>query len=262
MVYGLAVGVIREDVGLGTAYERVAIGRLLARWTESSAPRTVLEGPGDGMAGIAGLHALPLARRGSDVTVACAGESAELVRAVYAARGLSGRLSLAPDPPGTFDLVISFCALERPDWRAVLADRLSRARAGIVVVPNRDGWGARVRRLVPGTGPWAHESTHPDVLEPELERAGRIAERRFVDAPWWPDVFLETGDTLPRALARRIGLGGPARRFVYDVAHFPHDGAPLPADLARALRRHPSFDDARGPWPRVFAHHRAYLVVA
>lgn len=261
MVYGLAVGVIREDVGLGTAYERVAIGRLLARWTEASAPSTVLEGPGDGMAGIAGLHALPLARRGSDVTVACDGERADVVRAVYAARGLSDRLSLAGDATGTFDLVISFCALGRSDWRAYLAGRLERARAAVVVVPNRDGWGARLRRLAPGDGPWTDESGRPEVLETELSRAGRIADRAFVDAPWWPDVFLETGDTLPRALARRIGLGGPARRFVYDAAHFPHDGAPLPADLVRALRRHPSFDDARGPWPRVFAHHRAYLVV-
>ena len=74
------------DVGLGTAYERVAVYRLLDRWLRGRGIATAFEGPLDNMAGIPGLHLIGLARRGARVTVAL-GEPRWLdnVRAIYRA---------------------------------------------------------------------------------------------------------------------------------------------------------------------------------
>jgi hypothetical protein len=260
------VATTRRDVGLGTAYERIAIRNLLLRWCLPRAPATALEGPADGMAGIRGLHLVPLARRGVEVTVQCDAGAEAPVREAYAARGLTDRLRIAAaTPPGRFDVVLSFCALHaEPDWRGYLDGRLALARTAVVIVPNRDGWGVALRRLAARAGPpaaWEHESSRPEVLEAALGRAGSIVDRAFVDAPWWPDLHVEAGDTLAGSLARSVGSAwSPAPRFVYEAGAFPHDGGPPPEDLARALRRHPTLERAAPAVARRFAHHRAYLV--
>ena len=59
----------RQDWGLGTAYERVAVYALLDEWLAPRALRTLFEGPIDGMAGIPGIHGIGLARKGVAVEV-------------------------------------------------------------------------------------------------------------------------------------------------------------------------------------------------
>ncbi|MCZ7678473.1 MAG: hypothetical protein M5U28_06755 [Sandaracinaceae bacterium] len=107
-----------------------------------------------------------------------------------------------------------------------------------------------------------HPACDPAVLEPELGALGVVERRAFVDCPWWPDLFVDPGETLLGATAARLsGSGrGPARTpYDYGPADFPWAGAPPPR-LARALALHPGFDAFPSPVASIFAHHRAYLL--
>lgn len=266
-----------RDVGLGTAYERVAVYRRILAWCADFLPETALEGPLDGMAGMPGLHLLPLAQRGTQVTVVTGDPpAAERVRAVYHNAGVANRLRLvvAEEPPDRrFELVLSFNALAlASDWRAYLKRQLESATArAIVILTNAQSYGAWIRRAlasVQGRGAggselFAHESTRPQRVRPLLQRHGRVLDEAFVDCPWWPDLFVPTGTTLLGGTLGRVlptGGGATARRFRYDEHDFPHGLAVSPPELASALGRHPAFDGA-APWlARLFGHHRAYLV--
>ena len=146
----------REDVGLGTAYERLAAYRLIETWVADQPLRTAFEGPIDGMAGISGLHLLPLARRGTRVTVASTSqEASDWVRQTYARCGLTGNLEAVcldqPPKAGTFDLVLSFNALPLVEnWRGYL-DALAgcTGRFLLAVLTNPHSYGVGLAAWTP-----------------------------------------------------------------------------------------------------------------
>lgn len=259
-----------RDVGLGTAYERRAIYRALDRWLPDP-PKTAVEGPVDGMAGLPGLHLLGLARRGTRVTVVHPdGDALERVRVVYARAGLGARLEVARERPDRrFDLALAFNLASTEDWRAALRASVAGAERAALFVTHPRSWGTWVRRglrlLERGArGPelFEHPACDPDVLEPALRALGVIERRAFVDCPWWPDLFVSPGETLLGATAARLSGAGrrPARTpYDYGPADFPWATSP-PRGLARALARHPGFDAWPAPVASIFAHHRAYLV--
>src|SRR5580704_14215339 len=79
----------KEDLGLGTAYERVAIYKLFDRWSEGRRIESAAEGPLDGMAGIPGLHLMGFAHRGIHATVCLPDDDAiARVRAIYRRQGI------------------------------------------------------------------------------------------------------------------------------------------------------------------------------
>src|SRR5271166_725082 len=124
-----------QDLGLGTAYERVAIYKLLDRWSRDLSIQSACEGPLDGMAGIAGLHLLGLARRRISVTVCLPEQEAlDRVRTLYRRLGVESRLttrvlSAETIPTEPTDILLSYNALPYvADWRAYL-DRLFAAKA-------------------------------------------------------------------------------------------------------------------------------------
>lgn len=266
-----------KDVGLGTAYERWAIYRLLEEWV-AAPPATALEGPLDGMAGMPGLHLLPLARRGTKVTVVLpTSESLNRVRTIYSRAGLEDRLDArvgATVPRGDrFELVLGFnFAHETENWRGHLRDLASTATRRLVVFATHPGsYGAWIRRglrrVEPGGGRpelFDHEACRTAVLRPALERHGRVIAERYVDCPWWPDLFVSAGQTLAGATMSRLrgrspgGEGGT--RFDWGPERFPFARDGTPPTLRRALRRHPGFERAPEPIAGLFAHHRAYLV--
>ena len=57
------------DTGLGTTYERWALNRVLQHIQQVCQSQSVLEGPGDGMTGIAGINSMVLGRQGIPVTL-------------------------------------------------------------------------------------------------------------------------------------------------------------------------------------------------
>lgn len=265
---------VTRDTGLGTAYERWAIYALLERWLSPRRPASAMEGPIDGMAGMPGLHLLPLARAGARITVILADPDArERVRVVYRRAGLEDRLELRSQADGArAEVQLVFNAAHRvADWRAHLADAAARAERWLVVFATHPAsygaWARRVlRRLEPGAAPreqFDHESCRPEVMRAALSRHGRIAAEAYVDCPWWPDLFVSPGQSLASATLGR--LRGGAReaspsRWDFTAEAFPFAEGTRPPAIARALRRHPGFERAPERLAGVFAHHRAYLV--
>ena len=271
--------VAERDVGLGTAYERWAIYRRLDRWFPA-APATALEGPLDGMAGMPGLHLLGLALRGTHVTLVHADPAALLrARTIYGRAGIGDRLETirAASLPSErrFDLVLGFnFAPLTKDWRAHLAG-LARASCRELVVfathPRSYGVAIRraLRRLEAPRGPelFEHESCQPTRMRAELTRAGEVLDEKFVDCPWWPDLFVEAGQTLGPQTLRRLRPqmetpSEPARtRYDWGPARFPFVSERTPGALRWALFRHPHFESAPSALAGAFAHHRAYRVI-
>ena len=275
----------RRDVGLGTAYERWAVYKLLKKWLERVDVATALEGPVDGMAGIPGLHLLPAAVKGARVTVIVPDpEAAEVVRGVYRTVGVEDRVdvrSSAAWPDGMYDVVLTYNALPSvPDWRSYLAEATRHARRQLwVSVTHRASYGVFIRKALrlfqPGPRPmelFDHPSTKPVVLEPELLRLGPIIADAYVDCPWWPDLFVETGETLLTGTLSRLPFGRRFRRgpaavptasaaaepFLYGPGRFPFFGGEgWSEELEPALRRHPGLDGIRLPLAAsLLAHHR------
>lgn len=279
----------RRDVGLGTAYERWAVYELLRTWLGPLEVSSALEGPVDGMAGIPGLHLLPAAVGGARVTVVVPNaEAADVVRGVYRTVGVEERLDVLAStawPSGTFDVVLTYNALPSvPDWRGYLAEAARRARRRLLVsVTHPASYGVFVRKALrlaqPGPRPvelFDHPSTKPGVLEPELRRHGRIVADAYVDCPWWPDLFVETGETLLSGTLSRLPFGARFRRgsapvtptggvaepFLYGPGRFPFFGGGGWADeFAPALRRHPNLEGSRFRLlSGLLAHHRIRAV--
>ena len=257
---------VERDAGLGTLYERRAVYRLLDDWTAGRPASTALEGPHDGVAGMPGLHLLPLARRGAQVTV-CHPEPRALEQAarVYDRCGLLGRLEAvradAPPRDRTFDVVLSFNALPLvDDWRRYLADLMACTGGVLVlVVTNPFSYGALLARLRRRSRRelFDHPATRPALLLPELTRHARVLERRHVDCPWWPDLFVPAGESLLGAL---LGLPHHGARPSYDAESFPSAliDPRASTEWTRRLRWHPSLE-GRPAWGRLFGHHLAYL---
>ena len=257
-----AIGVVplsppaRRDVGLGTAYERWAVYELLKSWLGTLDVSTALEGPVDGMAGIPGLHLLPAAVRGARVTVVVPdAEAAEVVRGVYRTVGVEDRLDARVSdnwPEGTFDVVLTYNALPSvPDWKSHLGEAACHANRQLwVSVTHPASYGVFVRkalRLVQrGPRPmelFDHPSTKPGLLEPELRRYGSIVADAYVDCPWWPDLFVETGETLLTGTLSRLPFG---RRFRRDrLRRRPLRPRPSPSSTDRAAS--PSSAATAGP---------------
>jgi hypothetical protein len=263
----------RRDVGLGSAYERWAVYELLGKWLAEDPPKTALEGPTDGMAGIPGLHLIPAAVRGAHVTVIVPDEEGvEVVRGVYRTVGLEDRLDAragATWPKETFDLVLTYNALPAvPDWKGYLAEAAAHARRQLVISVTHPGsYGVFLRRVLrlaqPGEKtlePFDHPSSSSSVLETELHRFGRVTGNAYVDCPWWPCLSVETGETLLTGTLSRLPFGARFRRgptaaapaasgdepFLYGPGRFPFFGGNGWADeLQPALRRHPNLEGSR-----------------
>src|SRR5262245_43454759 len=108
----LLPGLASLHEGLGSAYERYAVGRLTERLVQELGVRTIAEWPANGVLGVPGLKSLPLALLGCKVTLLS--PSAELLegaRTVWRAVGAEPELVVAsPEDegavaPDSFDLV-------------------------------------------------------------------------------------------------------------------------------------------------------------
>jgi hypothetical protein len=277
--------VVPEDRGLGTAYERYCFYQLLQTWADQFQIETMLEGPVDGMAGVAGVHGVGLAQRGVKVVAALPTEEhAAVARAVYATAGapaeviVAGESDVASLPAA--DMVVCYHALSFvDDWRSYLGAVASRARKVLVVtVCNPDNWGvAMIRslaRMRGVTGMEAPESWRTDVLAPELWSLGRVKEHAYFDCPWWPDLQVSPGQSLTDRLRKMMTVKKKAfqftdtpedsvvaTKFVYGPGRWPYFGGPGWMDeLLPALLRHPCLEGA-SPKVRARAAHRHGFVV-
>jgi hypothetical protein len=277
---------VEQDCGLGTAYERYCFYQLLDAWAASFGVESLLEGPVDGMAGVAGVHGVGLARRGVKVVSAVPTEEhARVARAVYATSGAAADVTvLAGDDAASMaslprsDMVLSYHALSFvDDWRAHLKAAAALARKVLVVtVCNPDNWGVSVVRAIARLRGIrdldAPESWQTDVLAPELWKHGRVREHTYFDCPWWPDLQVSPGqsltDRLRKMTSRRFQFTDTpedsklAERFVYGDGRWPYfGGAGWVDELMPALLKHPCLEGARSTRVRRrSAHLHAFVV--
>lgn len=263
-----------EDRGLGTTYERFAI----YRWLETLPQRlpdiqTVLEGPGDGVAGIPGIHGLPLARHNCRVIVMLKGKADIAVASrAWKAQGYleevtflqTERLPL-PLPDQCADLVWNFNRLPFEPPVTLLEDmqRLSR-RYVALVVPNRMNYGFPARRLYHWrTGePWEYGNT--DVMSPKfvkelLSKIGlNLIEMRWIDVAWWPDII----DPVAWLNAMVPGTGRLLSKSKSDGYRWMPETLPYFDPGQEELRKRMNALAFLERWPiprRLFAHHFAVL---
>jgi hypothetical protein len=259
---------VPEDRGLGTAYERYCFYQRLDEIARAYDVQTFLEGPVDGMAGVAGVHGVGLAKRGVQVTsVVPTEEHAAVARGVYAGCGVTNavvRVCSEDEVPSlpVADMVVCYHALSFvSDWRTFLPKVAALAKKVLVVtVCNPDNWGVAIirslARLRGASGMEAPESWRTDALAPALWNLGRVRDHFFFDCPWWPDLQVAPGQSLTDRLRRMVGAKDMvftasheqatlAAKFVYGAGHWPYFGGRGWVDeLLPALLAHPSFEGA------------------
>jgi hypothetical protein len=276
---------VPEDRGLGTAYERYCFYQLLDSWAKSFGVETFLEGPVDGMAGVAGVHGVGLAKRGVKVVSAVPTEEhAKVARGVYAtceapAEVLVAGESFAGLPRS--DMVVCYHALSFvDDWRSYLQQAAALARKVLVVtVCNPDNWGVAVIRSLARmrgvSGMEAPESWKKDVLGPELWKLGRVREHTYFDCPWWPDLQVSAGQSLTDRLKRMVSVKKKgfhftdtpeesqlAEKYAYGDGRWPYFGGPGWVDeLLPGLLKHPCFEGAASKTVRSRTAHLHGFVV-
>lgn len=282
--------VLTHDRGLGSAYERYYFYQLLQTWADRIGAKSFLEGPIDGMAGVSGVHGVGLARHGMPVTaVVRSEEQAAATRAVYKrahadqnvdVRVMSDLSQIESLPKA--DLVLAYHALTLvDDWRDYIAKVAKLAnKAFVVTVCNPQNWGVEIIRMIgkvrgiEGLDP--PEAWRTEILAPVLWSHGRVKEHEFFDCPWWPDLQVSPGQSLlDRAkklvTTRKKGVqftadgsdSQLASRFVYGAERWPYfgDDDGFSDELEPALRRHPSFEHAKGARIKSLAGHlHAFLV--
>ncbi|MCL2725626.1 MAG: hypothetical protein FWD69_14425 [Polyangiaceae bacterium] len=276
---------LREDRGLGTAYERHCLYQLIDAWAREFEIESLLEGPVDGMAGVAGVHGVGLAMQGIKVVSAVpTAEHAEITRAVYASCNAAAHVNVVVADETSLttlpqsDMVICYHALSFVNhWQNYLADIAKLARKALVVaVCNPDNWGVTVMKSLArlkghrNAGP--PQEWHTEDLAPELWRIGRVKQHTYFDCPWWPDLpAFDRADAyagrsvkgrLKKMLIRRSGDASRlADKFVYGPDRWPYFGGPGWRDeLMPALLKHPCFEGAPGKIQKRTAHLHAFVV--
>jgi len=226
--------------GLGSAYERYAVGRFLETVVGDLGARSVAEWPANGVLGVPGLKSLPLALLGCEVTLLSPSEA--LLRGaetMWRAAGVEPKIVVgSPEDEGvaaprTFDLVWSFCAFEHANDPNALARAMVRAARGRVLVFVQNAWmpGVHLHRLQHALDrrPWDHGrvgSMRAEFVAERLRAAGAsIVAMGGCDLPPWPDINVR----LPRRERP------DARRTVSERPYGPRDPALSPTDAARIL---------------------------
>lgn len=276
---------VEEDRGLGTAYERYCFYQLLERWAQAYEVETFLEGPVDGMAGVAGVHGVGLAKRGVQVVSALpTPEHAEIARAVYRTCDAPADVRVVgEDLEGLpkSDMVVCYHALSFvDDWRSYLERVAALAKKVLVVtVCNPDNWGVAVirslARLRGVSGMEAPESWKKDVLGSELWRLGRVREHTYFDCPWWPDLQVSAGQSLTDRIRKMVSVNKKAfaftdtpedsklaEKYAYGAKRWPYFGGEgWVEELLPGLLKHPCFEGAKSPVVRArTAHLHAFVV--
>jgi hypothetical protein len=272
------VRITRRDTGLGTTYERHALNRLLSRLAQKLEIQTVLEGPFDGMTGIAGLNSLILARHGAQVCVVLPSQAAaDLAAQAWTANGCGsrGRFIVSSEPTlnfddDSFDLVWSFNVLSRLENRDHILHEMLRVSRRYVLffVPNRRNYSFWLHRLHHRVAeePWDHgpvELLVPEPWQRRLEGWGlRVHEPMWVDVPWWPDI-VDPGqliqDFFPflKSLARKAK---PDNRYVWDAENLPYFKPSQYPDIHAQMERLSFIENSRSlTLKRLFAHHVGIL---
>jgi hypothetical protein len=269
-------GITTHDTGLGTTYERWSLNALLDSLRARLEITSVLEGPDDGMTGIAGINSLILARGGAHVTVCLPdAERAAFAHRVWTHYGCEDRVRFVQPAGwgtdgGPYDLVWSFNVLPRTaDPERTLDDMIgASSRFILLFVPNRANYSFWLHRLHHRVADeeWDHGPVPLLSVEPWCDmlrnRGLAVRETMLVDVPWWPDI-VDAGkllaDLIP-PLAGRFHSASPENRYRWAVNDLPYYDAERYADVHLRMKRLAFIERSRWRWLRTrFAHHVGVL---
>ncbi len=266
------------DVGLGTTYERWSLNRALERLRQQLGIRSVLEGPGDGISGIAGINSLILARGGARVTVVLRSQAqTDLARQIWAIHGCKDRVSFyvasdleLPILPNRFDLVWNFNVMPSLVNPSITLDSITAAAARyvLVVVPNRANYSFWLHRLHHRVAhqEWDHGPIH--LLDPKPwqkmfeQRSFVVREVFLIDIPWWPDIVDRRQlirDLIP-FLSRWISRAKPGDGYMWAADNLPYLDPERYAHVHRHMERLSFIERSQWNWLKTrFAHHVGIL---
>lgn len=264
------------DTGLGTTYERWALNRVLQHIWQTYQIQSLLEGPGDGMTGIAGINSIVLGRQGVHVTLHLPDGS----RAAYAARvwkihAPQASLEIVTNPgicfpDRSYDLVWNFNVLARASDPGISLAEMARVSRRYVFfcVPNAGNYSFGLHRLHHRVAkqPWDHGDVTWMRPAPWLrllpDKGLRLCESFYLDCPWWPDIVNPAElimDFLP-FLKHAPQKAAPENRMKWEPETLPYYDPERYPEIHQKMRRLAFFENSRFPFlKRLFGHHFAIL---
>lgn len=264
------------DTGLGTTYERWALNQVLQRIQQAYHIQSALEGPGDGMTGIAGINSIVLGRQGIHVTLHLTDSSqAAYAERVWKIHAPQASLEIVTDlnihfPDQSYDLVWNFNVLPRASVPGVLLDEMARVSRRYVFfcVPNAGNYSFWLHRLHHRVAqhPWDHGDIMWMRAAPWLklltEKKLRLCEFFYLDCPWWPDIvnpaqlLMDFFPFFKRAPQKAM----PENRMKWEPDALPYYDPERYPELHQKLRRLAFFENSSFPFlKRLFGHHIGML---
>ncbi len=264
------------DTGLGTTYERWALNRALQRIQQTYHIQSVLEGPGDGMTGIAGINSIVLGRQGIHVTLYLINSSqaayAERVWKIHAPQA-SFEIMTDPNarfPDQSYDLVWNFNILPRASDPSMLLAEMVRASRRYVFfcVPNAGNYSFWLHRLHHRVArqPWDHGDIRWMRPAPWLamlpDKGLRLCEFLYLDCPWWPDIVNPAEllmDFFP-FLKQAPQKAAPENRMKWEPEALPYYDPERYPEIHHKMQRLAFFENS--PFrllKRLFGHHFGIL---
>jgi hypothetical protein len=268
-----------RDTGLGTTYERIAVARMLEGLAERHEIGSVLEGPTDGITGIAGLNSIPLAQRGASVKLLLGDpDEVPLAERAWANAGLAGSVEISASndlslggATRAYDLVWNFNALPQvPSPESMLDEMCAASRKLVLVfVSNTWNYGFPVHRLhhVAAGEEWSHGDISVmntrTIARSLAARGFEVVERLLVDTPWWPDIdspIEEVAATFLPFLKRRMSASKRLESYTWSVDDLPYFDAGKRERLLDEIGKHFAIEESGiAPLKLFFAHHRGVL---
>jgi hypothetical protein len=271
--------VVRCDTGLGTTYERWAMNRFLSGLQAETGIRTIFEGPGDGMTGIAGINSLILGLQEVEVTVLLPDlNKASFAQEVWGCHAPRAEIKIDHDWDGIslpygdeqFDLVWNFNVMTLHNDPIGLLAELKRVSRKYVLIctPNRHNYSFWLHRLhhIVAKQPWDHGRI--DWMEPApwkrmFAQVGLQTEKIYwLDCPWWPDI-VNPGEMLTDffpILKRFHRSGGLSNRIRWSYDDLPYYQPTVYSETHERMARLGFFENTRHQWlKRRFAHHVGIL---
>jgi ubiquinone/menaquinone biosynthesis C-methylase UbiE len=275
------MSITRVDTGWGTTYERIVVNRLLSRLLSDLNVCSLVEGPGDGMWGIAGLNSLIAGVQGVRVSLVLPSPArAAFAKTVWAHHAPDANPEILnewdgrrmPFADGAFDLAWNYNVMTRTEDPQALLNELTRVsrKYVLIFVPNRRNYGFWLHRLhhrVTGE-PWDHGPIDLMQTAPWSDlfaKAGlRVQQTFLVDCPWWPDIH-DAGQLLRDFfpfLGNLVRGASPTNRYRWTPEEIPYYNPEVQPEVHQRMARLTFFENLRTGWLKQrFAHHVGVLGV-
>ena len=264
------------DTGLGTTYERWALNCVLQRIQQAYPIQSILEGPGDGMTGIAGINSVVFGRQGVRVTLHLMDSSqAAYAESVWKIHAPQAFFELVTDPSirfpdRSYDLVWNFNVLPRASDPDILLAEMARVSRRYVFfcVPNAGNYSFWLHRLHHRVAkqPWDHGDVAWMRPAPWLallaDQGLHLCEFFYLDCPWWPDIVNPAElimDFLP-FLKRAPQRASPENRMKWEPETLPYYDPERYPDIHQRMQRLAFLENSRLVLlKRLFGHHFGIL---